>query len=430
MQDRRNFLRQLGLGAASLGIAPLNFASQDFDLEEIDAFLSGTDIQDLISDEEFWYRIRQLYPGNHQKINFNNAGVSPSSKLVEDAFIRAHKFSNEIPAYNMWRVMNRNRNALRNRLAEMAGCEAEEIAIQRNTTEALGIVVYGLSLEKGDEIVLGKYDYPNMRMAWEQRQQRDGISLKYVDIQLDKDSDDQIAEKYVSLFNKNTKVVHLTHIVNYTGRIMPVERIAKIAKSQNIQVIVDGAQSFAHIDFKVKDLHADYFGTSLHKWLGAPFGTGFLYVKKERITDLYALFPPAPTENDKIVKFEVQGTRSFPAEFGILDAIDFNDYMGMKLKEERLRYLSKYWHDRLKEIQGFTSFCIDDDSKYAGIRTFRIADKNHQKLTNHILAHNSILTTYFKYEAIEGIRVSPNVYSTSKELDIFVDSVKQAIDKI
>lgn len=278
MHSRRDFVKSLGAGTLALSsFSPSLWAH---DLHTHAAKYADTDVQ---NNEDYWRFIQQAYTVNPNIINLNNGGVSPQPKVVQDALERYNRISNEGPSYYMWRILDQGREPLREKLALLAGCDADEIAINRNATEALNTVVYGIDLKPGDEVVLSRQDYPNMIQAWKQRELRDKIKLVWLNFDFPIEDEQFIADQFINAFNNKTKVVHITHMINWVGQIMPVSLIAKAARARGIKVLVDGAHSFGLLDFKIPDLHCDYFGSSLHKFLSAPFGSGILYIKKDNI---------------------------------------------------------------------------------------------------------------------------------------------------
>ncbi|MGA1545163.1 MAG: aminotransferase class V-fold PLP-dependent enzyme, partial [Saprospiraceae bacterium] len=264
--------------------------------------------EELATDETFWYQIQQSYTVSPTIMNLNNGGVCPQPRVVQEAVERYNRLSNEAPSHFMWHILDRGREPLRRNLAELAGCDPEEIAINRNSSEALETIIFGLPLKAGDEVVLTKQDYPNMINAWKQREQRDGIVLKWLDFQFPMEDKTSIVDTFVKAFTNQTKLVHITHIINWCGQILPVKEIANEAKERGIEVLVDAAHTFAHLNYKIPDLNADYFGTSLHKWLCAPFGSGMLWVRKEKIKKVYPLFAAPDPNSENIRKFEHLGT--------------------------------------------------------------------------------------------------------------------------
>jgi len=382
MKNRRNFLRQLK--TLSLGLTPLPFfqSVQGQDLLKAIKDKHSLSIDRLTTDEDFWQLIKQAYTVSPTLLNLNNGGVSPQPKVVQDAVERYNKLSNEAPSFHMWRTLDQGREPLRSKLANLAGCSAEELAINRNTSEALETVIFGLRLKEGDEVVLSKQDYPNMRNAWKQRAIRDGIQLKWLNINYPSEDKNYLIKQYVSAFTENTKVVHLTHMLNWNGQILPVAEIASEAQKRGIEVIVDAAHTFAHLVYTIPSLHCDYWGSSLHKWLGAPFGTGLLYVKKEKIKNLYPLFAAPDPEQDNIRKFE----------------------------------------NLVPEVQLLTSLHSD----FGGAIALIAIDGQKPEKTARILhGKYKIHTTSSKTDNIYGVRITPNVYTSIRDLDRLVVAIQE-----
>ena len=348
--NRRSFLQKSGVFSISSALGALAQPAWSRNLYSALETAQGIPPDKLASDEEFWYFIQQAYTVSPSLINLNNGGVAPSPKSVQEAMKRYFDFSNEAPSYYMWRILDQGREPLRRNLARLAGADAEEIAIQRNASEALETVIFGLELKKGDEVVLSKQDYPNMINAWKQRELRDGIKLIWVNLDLPSEDNEYLANQYTNAFTASTKLVHLTHIINWNGQILPVRKIADMAHARGIEVLVDGAHSFAHIDYAIPSLGADYFGTSLHKWLSACIGSGMLYVKREKIKTIYPLFAGGDPHSTDIRKFENLGTRPFFIEQAIGKAIEFHEMIGSKRKEERLFFLKNYWMSQVKNV--------------------------------------------------------------------------------
>jgi selenocysteine lyase/cysteine desulfurase len=386
---------------------------------------SGQLPEKLAADEEFWLFVRDSFTVSPTLINLNNGGVSPSPKVVQDAMKRFHDLSNEAPSYYMWRILDQGREPLRRNLARLAGCSAEEVAIHRNASEALETVIFGLPLKAGDEVVLSKQDYPNMINAWKQREKRDRIKLVWVDLQLPSEDNTYLAREYTSKFNSKTKIVHLTHIINWNGQILPVQQIADAAHGQGIEVLVDGAHSFAHFAFTIPDLHCDYFGTSLHKWLAACIGTGMLYVKKDKIKNLYPLFATADPESEDIRKFESLGTRPFFIEQATGKAIEFYEMIGAQRKEQRLQYLKNYWMGKVKDIPKVKLSTSMKPGFGCAIGMVNVEGKKPAELESFLFDKYKIHTVGIDWENLHGIRVTPNVYTLTENLDLLVEGIQQ-----
>ncbi|MCP9752611.1 aminotransferase class V-fold PLP-dependent enzyme [Ferruginibacter sp. HRS2-29] len=429
MSNRRSFINKLGVLSAAAITSNIFQPAWSADILRALDKADGKIAFELAGDEAFWQTVQQAYNTPSSFINFNNGGVSPAPRTVAEAMKLNYDQSNQAPSYFMWRILDAGREPLRRRLAGLAGCDREELALQRNASEALETVIFGLDLKAGDEVVLCKKDYPHMMNSWKQREKREGIKLVWVDIAFPVEDEAAIVKKYTDAFTARTKVVHITHLINWIGQKMPVRKIADEAKKRHLEVIVDGAHSFAHFDFKIADLNCDYFGTSLHKWLGAPIGTGFLYVKKEKIQKLWPLFGSPDTQENDIRKFENLGTRPFYIEQAIDDAIDFHEMIGISRKEERLLYLKNYWMEKVKDIPKVklhTSF----KKEFGGaIGLVSVEGKKPGELESYLIQNYRIHCVSVVYEDISGVRITPNVYISLPQLDMLVEGITSFASK-
>ena len=418
--NRRLFLKGLGLASASAALPNIALGGKP-----VEAISHGGKLTpaDFASEDDFWFYIQQSFTLSPFLINLNNGGVSPAPKTVQDAMKRYYDLVNEAPSYYMWRVLDQGRESLRSGLAKMAGCNHEEIAMNRNATEGLETIIFGLQLKAGDEVVLSKQDYVHVIYAWKQRALRDGIKLVWVDLQLPSDDEDYLVQQYVKAFSPRTKVVTVTHVINWNGQILPVRKIADEAKKRGIDVLVDGAHSFAQFQFNIPDLNADYFATSLHKWLYAPIGTGMLWVRKEKIRDIYPMFAAEQQQEDDIRKFEHLGTRPFYIEEAIGKAIEFNDMIGAERKEKRLHYLKNYWMERVQHIPKVQLATSLKPKWGCAIGMIAIEGMKPGDLDAYLFNNYKIHTTTIVWEGISGVRITPNVYTTTKQLDLLVEAI-------
>ena len=421
---RRKFLQRAGAVSATAILSSIIKPAWSRNLTAALKNAEGMPAIDLATEEDFWYYIQQSFTLSPGLINLNNGGVSPAPKTVQDAMKRYYDYSNEAPSYFMWRILDQGREPLRKNLAKLAGCSEEEIAINRNSSEGLETVIFGLTLKAGDEIVATKQDYPNMINAYKQREMRDGIKMAWINLELPSENEDYIVRQFVNAFTPKTKLVHITHIINWNGQILPVRKIAEEAHKRNIEVIVDGAHSFAQFDFKIPDLDADYFASSLHKWLYAPIGSGMLFVKKEKIRNIYPLF--ATNDNplkDDIRKFENLGTRPFFIEQAIGKALEFHEMIGSERKEKRLFYLKNYWMEKVKGIPKIKINTSLDPKWGCAIGNVGIQGKKASELDSFLMEKYKIHVVGIEWENIHGIRVTPNVYTTTKNLDLLVEGI-------
>lgn len=429
MFNRRDFIQKLGGGAGALAFSSFLGPTLAASLEAAKNRMAGMSPEACAKEEDFWGLIQQAYSVAPTPMNLNNGGVSPQPKVVQEAFEHYNRMSNQGPSYYMWKILDFGREPLREHLASMAGCSADEIAINRNASEALETIIFGLRLEKGDEVVLSKQDYPNMINAWKQREKRDGIVLKWLDFDLPMEDDSLIVGLYEKAYSAKTKVVHITHMISLTGQILPAKKIIDAARKRGILSVVDAAHSFAHINFKISDIDPDYLGVSLHKWLCAPFGTGMLYVKKSNIKSLWPLFANGDPEKDDIHKFESLGTRSFAAEHAIEQALNFHEYIGADRKQARLFYLKDYWMTRAqKEVPGIRFHTSFKREYSCGISTMSIEGMDTQEVAFFLFrGRYKIHTGIIKTDKIWGLRISPNVYTLEKDLDKLVETLKLCV---
>jgi selenocysteine lyase/cysteine desulfurase len=423
MTSRRSFFRKSLCVAGTLALSPIARQAMAEDVSDALLSLNRLSPEAAVTDEDLWARMAQAYTVSPNILNLNNGGVSPQPKVVQDAVDRYYHLSNEAPSYYMWQILDRGREAVRRKLADLAGTSPETVAINRNTTEALATVTWGLTLNKGDEIIMTRQDYPNMIQAWKQKEMRYGITIKWLSFNLPIENDDAVVKEFINATTSKTKIWHITHMINWTGQIMPVKRLCEEARKRNIISIVDGAHTFAQMDFKITDFNPDYYGSSLHKWLCAPFGTGILYVKNENIAGLWPLFPNDKPTDANIRKFETLGTRSFAPEQAIGQAIDFHHAIGSKRKEERLRYLKNYWCEKVKS-NSRVKLHISMKPEYAcALGSFSIDGMDVGTVSSRLFSEFQIHSTSIKWENITCVRITPHVYTTTRDLDRFVDAV-------
>lgn len=423
MPSRRSFLSKAAMLASTSLIPSLKAFSKE-ELLTLTSYKPEKSALELATDEDYWWQIQQAYTVSPQIINLNNGGVSPSPMVVQNAVDRYNKLANEAPSYYMWRILDQGREPLRENLAKYAGVSPEEIAINRNATEALDTVIMGLPLQRGDEIVMTRYDYPNMLHAWRQRELRDGLKINYVELDLPAEDTELIVKKYVEQMTPRTKIVHITHIMNWNGQVIPAKRIADEAHKRGIEVLIDGAHSFAHLEYKIPDLGGDYYGTSLHKWLSAPIGSGMLWVKKEKISKIFPLIPNDKPNSDNIRKFENLGTRPFMIEQAIGQALNFQLAIGNARKEARLRFLKDYW---AKEASKMPKIKMNTSLKpeFSGaLAHFSVEGLEAGKMEGELFAKFKIHTSPTKWEKLDGVRVTPHVYTSLRDLDRLLDGVQ------
>jgi selenocysteine lyase/cysteine desulfurase len=421
MLTRRSFL-----GAGSTAAIGLAFTNESLArVAAATARAADSAANDLARDETYWREIQQGFTLDRTNVNLNNGGCCPSPRVVHEAFKRYLDVSNQSPVYHMWQILEPNIETVRRRLAAEFGCSPEEMAITRNASEALQIAQLGIDLKAGDEVVTTNQDYGRMLDTWDQRVRRDGITVKKISFPVPPPSMDDLADRLISAIGPKTKVLHFCHITNLTGQIFPVKKICDAARAKGVTTIVDGAHAFAHFPYKVSDLGCDYYGTSLHKWLLAPIGTGFLYVRRENIEGLWGLTPTAASRAKDIRKFEEIGTHPAANHNAIAEALTFHDGIGSERKSARLRYLRDRWANRLLATGRFKLHTSQDPAQSCAIGTVQVVGVDTNKVVEQLWAKWRIIATPINHAEYSGIRVTPNVYTTLEEVDTFAEAMER-----
>ncbi len=427
MFTRRAFLQTTGTaGAAALAAFGNNGFAR---VRAASARVEGTAAADVAADESYWREIQQAFTLDRTLINLNNGGCSPSPRVVHEALKRYLDFSNQAPVYHMWEILEPNIETVRRRLAAEFGCDPAELAITRNASEALQTAQLGIDLKAGDEVVTTNQDYGRMLNTWEQRVRREGIRLTKISFPVPPPSMNDLAERLIGAITPATKVLHFCHITNLTGQIFPVKRICDEARRRGVKTIVDGAHAFAHFPYKVADLGCDYYGTSLHKWLLAPIGTGFLYVRQENIASLWPLTPAAEGQKTSIRKFEEIGTHPAANHNAIAEALSFHEGIGIERKAARLRYLRDRWAKRLAQNPRVRIHTNLDPAHSCAIANVQIIGVPTGKVVARLWERWRIIATPIVHAEFEGVRVTPNVYTTLEEIDTFAGAMEEIAAK-
>jgi isopenicillin-N epimerase len=394
------------------------------------ASVAGRPAAEVAKDEDFWSAVRDEFTTDRTVVNLNNGHVSPAPRTVQEAMRRYLDYSNMGPYHTMIRELDPRVASARRMVAESAGVEEDEIALTRNSSEALEIAQLGLNLKAGDEVLTTNQDYPRMLTTYQQRERRDGIKLKTISFPVPAISHDDLYRRFEQAVTPQTRVIHFCHITNRTGLIFPVRRICDMAQARGIVTIVDGAHAFSQFPFKVSDFNCDFYGVSLHKWTFAPVGTGFLYVRKSRIKDTWPLMAAGGQQDASVRKFEAIGTYPAANFLAICEAITFNQNIGIDRKAERLRYLRDRWANRLAANPRVKILHNTSPDMSCGIGMFGLAGADPEKLTAALQTKHSIYTAVMPHAEYTGIRITPSVYTTVQEIDYFADAVEKELKSL
>ena len=427
MTTRRSFLTALAGSSATLPV----FHSDAIRRVMSAADRAGSSTPAALAEEEaYWSQIQRAFDVDRTMVNLNNGGCSPSPTHVLEQMIRDLKFSNELPVYNMWSVIEPRIESVRRDLARDFGCDPEEMAITRNASEANEIMILGLDLKPGDEVIVTNQNYGRMLTTWRQRARREGIVIKEISFQVPPKSQQYLVDQFRAAITPKTRVIEVTHITNLTGQIMPVKELMDLARPLGIEVFVDGAHSYAQFPFTRDELGVDYYGTSLHKWLLAPIGAGFLYVRKDKQKKLWPMMAAPPEMDENIRKYEEIGTHPAANHNAIAAALAFHRAIGADRKIARLRFLRDRWAKRIAAASDRVKILTPLDSPYGGaIGFFTVAGMDMAKLNGWLFDRYRIVNTYIGHPEFTGLRITPNVYTTLDEVDLFGDKVLEAIRK-
>jgi selenocysteine lyase/cysteine desulfurase len=414
--SKRQFLKNItGLSALSM-----------INLDELLAKNTSISPTDLAQNEDFWQQIRIAYHVTQDFIHLENGYYSLASAEVLESYIKHIKTVNEVSSYYMRTRQFDDKLLIRRQLSELLGCSFEELIITRNTTESLDTIISGINWKEGDEAVMAAQDYGAMLDMFKLQARRYGMVNKVISIPNHPKNDEEIVELYENAITPKTRLLMVCQIVNITGQIMPVKKIVEMAHRHGVEVLVDGAHAFAQLDFKITDLGGcDYYGSSLHKWLGTPLGAGILYVRKDKIKLIWQLYGDVSFQDDDIRKLNHTGTHPVATDLSIQDAIKFHQKIGIKRKEARLRYLQNYWTEKVRNYPNIVVNTPQDLNRACAIANVGIKNISPAELAKTLFDKYKIFTVAINYADVFGVRVTPHLYTSTQELDIFVKALKE-----
>jgi selenocysteine lyase/cysteine desulfurase len=415
---KRSFIK--GLAMLPFG-APLSLGAMDRLMDNIRHVPPG----ELAGNEDFWEQVRGGYKLKPDYINLENGYYCFLPQETLENFIGHVREVNYQGAFYMRTNAANDKKLAIERLAKVAGCSPEELGITRNTTESLDTVIAGFDWKEGDETIMAEQDYFSMLSMFKQVSERYGVVNKMVSVPNHPANDEEIVNLYANAITPKTRLLMVCHMVNVTGQILPVRKICDMAHSRGVQVLVDGAHAFAHIKFSIPDLHCDYYGASLHKWLSVPLGAGLLYVKKEHIPSIWPLLAPGEKAMDDIGRLNHTGTHPVATLLALQNAVDFYEKIGAERKEARLRYLQNYWTDKVRSLPHVVLNTPADPARSCGIANVGIKGMKPQELADTLLKKYKIYTVAIDGANVHGCRITPNIYTTTKELDTFIMALKE-----
>lgn len=415
---KRDFIKQLGLAAVAAPLVSGNLLSW---LKEYEHFTADS----LSIEKDFWLKVRSDYDLKPDYINLESGYYNIIPKPTLEALSNHIKMVNREGAHYMRTVQWDNKKRVAGKLASIVGCTAKNVIITRNTTESLNMVIMGMNWEEGDEAVFAVQDYGAMRVMFDQVSKRYGMVNKIVSVPNHPKSDEEIVELYANAITPKTKLLMICHMINITGHILPVKKICKMAHEKGVQVMVDGAHCVGHFQFDINELECDYYGSSLHKWVAAPLGTGMLYVRDEHIDNLWPIFAEHKREPGDISRLNHTGTIPVYHDLTIEDAIDYYNMIGGERKEARLRYLQEYWTSKVRGYKNIKVNTPLDSHRACGIANVGISIMKPKELAKRLMDEYQIFTVAIDYANVQGCRITPNVFTTTDELDVFINALKE-----
>ena len=418
--DKRSFLKNAGL----VGLSGMLSIDSIADLVKSVSALSPAE---LAGDEDFWSSIRKGYKLRSDFINLENGYYNFLPEQILEKFIEHVREVNFQGSYYMRTVQFQNKKSIAAKLAEIAGCSPDELIITRNTTESLDMVIGGLDWKRGDEAVMAEQDYGAMLEMFKQVSKRYGVINKVVSVPNHPETDDEIVNIYASAITDKTKLLMVCHMINITGQILPVRKICDMAHERGVQVMVDGAHSFAHFKFTIPELNCDYYGSSLHKWLSVPLGAGILFVRKEKIGTVWPLIAESERNPDDISRLNHIGTHPVHTDLAIVDAIDFYNIIGVERKEARLRFLQNYWTSKVRDLPNVLLNTPADPARSCGIANAGIRGMKPSELGDILFNKYKIYTAPIDGAGVHGCRITPNVYTTTDDLNVLVKALSELI---
>ena len=414
--DKRNFIKTLG----ALSVSSLVPASELTKIKSVSYSLPNTK-----SDEELWTEVRSHYTLKDDYINLESGYYSIIPNPVLEHFIKHVKHVNIEGSYYMRNDLNKNKDRVITELAKLVGSTSDQIGITRNATESLDLVISGFQWERGDEAIYAKQDYGTMKEMFEQISSRYGVKTKIVSVPNHPKNDEEIVSIYESQITDKTKLIMICHMINITGQILPVKKICEMAHSYGVEVMVDGAHCVGHFDFSIDEFNCDYYGSSLHKWLATPLGAGLLYVNKNNTHKIWPLLANGNTNKKDIKRLNHIGTHPVHTDLAISNSIDYTNWIGMKKKEKRLRYLQRYWSDKLRTVENVIVNTPKDLNRSCGIGNVGLSNMSPSQMSNILFEKYKIFTVAIDYANVKGCRISPNIFTTTNELDEFISAVKE-----
>jgi len=420
--ERRHFL--MGSAATALAATIVKASAMET------AVLPAANDTAIATDRAYWAAVSDLYDVERSIANLENGYWGIMARPVLQAYLENTQRVNRQNTVYARNAFGKDAEDVRNRVAGAVGAAPEEVALTRGATEALQKLITGYNkLQPGDAVIYSDLDYDSMQYAMNALAGRRGVEVKTFAIP-EPATREAVLDAYRTVLEATpkAKLLLLTHLSHRTGLVMPIREIADMARARGVDVVVDAAHSWGQMDFKVTDLGADFVGFNLHKWIGAPVGMGFLYIRKERLADIDRDLADEDWPKDDIRSRVHTGTTNFAATLSVPAALDLHEMISSKRKQARLTYLRNYWVKQARAIETVEILTPDDDTMHAGITSFRIKGKISKDDNNALMTalrdkHRVLTVRRTGVAKGQCLRVSPALYTTEAELDRLVQGL-------
>ena len=414
--SRRSFIKT---GLASAAVATLPGCDSQIDVQVRRKLKKPVGI-----DDAGWKNVRSQFILDKGLTYMNNASLGMPPAVVAEAVCKGYESISKEPLHGKHDLQDNITKEVIPNLANTFGAEADEIVLTRNASEALHLQAIGLELKRGDEVIITTQEHPAGHRPWMFRKEHEGVRVKEVFIPSPLDSEDDVVSRVEEAISRKTKALSFCHVTR-GGHRYPVKKLVAMARDRGLLTLVDGAQAAGQFPINLHDLGCDTYAVSLHKWILAPAGTGFLYVRQDARERIRSAFAPDPTL--EAPGFDPPGTKDFPVRAAIGAALDFVNTLGLENIEKRCRSLSDYLKAGLAEIKGVKLLSGHTPEISApgstifekeGLDAIASVPIMEERIKTHIDEHQR--------DSHNAIRISTHIYNTKAEIDRLLEALAKA----
>lgn len=423
MLSRRNLIKSLGLSALSLSTLSSFAHSQ----REASILLPDPE------DPKFWQSVRDQFMLSKESVFFNTGTVGVMPKAVVNKMIEhsnmmathvadwAYKDDNKeqyISGYN-------NLLSIRTKVAKLLNCKVEEIGMTDNVTNGMSYIANGITLQPGDEILTTDQEHGGGQSSWKLKERRYGAVFKTVAVSKPTISSSEVYDSIINAITPKTKVLMLSHMISGSGAILPVKELCAEARKRGIFTVLDGAQTIGHIKVDLNDIDCDAYVGCFHKWMGAPAGTGFMFVKADKIKDIWTTVASYRWDDhaDEGFRFTQRGTGNFAILLALEVALDFHFQLGADTVYNRIKFLGERLRAGLKENKKVKIFSPKEEAMCAGITLYNIEGFTGSQLQDAYWAKAKMRPR--SQGDVFGVRHCTHIFNSPEEIDKAINVVNE-----